>query len=94
MNDKSLLAALADPTRRALFERLVEAPRSVGELVAGVSISQPAVSQHLKVLRQAGLVEVEQRGAQRIYGVRRDGLEQLRDWVERCLQGAGPKATA
>ena len=94
MNDKRILAALADPTRRALFERLVETPRSVGELVAGVSISQPAVSQHLKVLRQAGLVEVERRGAQRIYGVRRVGLEQLRDWVDRCLRSAGPKATA
>ena len=88
MNDIKALAALADPTRRALFERIVEAPRSVGELAASAPVTQPAVSQHLKVLRAAQLVEVEQRGAQRIYRVRRDGLEhlhrQIEVWIEGC----------
>lgn len=88
MNDIKALAALADPTRRALFDRIVEAPRSVGELVASVPVTQPAVSQHLKVLRAARLVEVEQRGAQRIYRVCRDGLEdlhgQIEAWIEAC----------
>jgi len=88
VNDIRALAALADPTRRALFDRIVEAPRSVGELVAVVSVTQPAVSQHLKVLRAARLVEVEQRGAQRIYRARRDGLEdlhrQIDAWMKAC----------
>ncbi len=88
MDDVRALAALADPTRRALFDRIVEAPRSVGELAASAPVSQPAVSQHLKVLRAARLVEVEQRGAQRIYRARRDGLEDLHRrieaWIEAC----------
>lgn len=78
--------ALADPTRRALFERIVEAPRSVGELTASAMVTQPAVSQHLKVLRAARLVEVEQRGAQRIYRVRREGLEDLQRWIEAWIE--------
>jgi DNA-binding transcriptional ArsR family regulator len=88
VNDIGALAALADPTRRALFERIVEAPRSVGELAAMVPVTQPAVSQHLKVLRSAQLVEVEQRGAQRIYRARREGLDDLRrlvnSWINAC----------
>ena len=88
MNDIKALAALADPTRRALFERIVEAPRAVGELAALAPVTQPAVSQHLKVLRSARLVEVEQRGAQRIYRARREGLDDLRrqleTWIKAC----------
>lgn len=88
MDDIKALAALADPTRRALFERIVEAPRSVGELAALAPVTQPAVSQHLKVLKAARLVEVEQRGAQRIYRVRRGGLDELHrrieTWIESC----------
>ena len=87
-NDIKVLTALADPTRRTLFERIVEAPQSVGELAASVPVTQPAVSQHLKVLRTARLVEVEQRGAQRIYRACRDGLEglhrRIEDWIEAC----------
>lgn len=86
MNDSKALVALADPTRRALFERIVEAPRSVGELTASATVTQPAVSQHLKVLRAARLVEVEQRGAQRIYRVRREGLEDLQRWIEAWIE--------
>jgi len=88
VNDIRALAALADPTRRALFERIVATPRSVGELAAAVPVTQPAVSQHLKVLRAARLVEVEQRGAQRIYRARRDGLDdlhrRLEAWITAC----------
>ena len=86
MNDSKVLVALADPTRRALFERIVEAPRSVGELTASATVTQPAVSQHLKVLKAARLVEVEQRGAQRIYRVRREGLEDLQRWIEAWIE--------
>jgi DNA-binding transcriptional ArsR family regulator len=86
VNDIRALVALADPTRRALFERIVEAPRSVGELAASATVTQPAVSQHLKVLRAARLVEVEQRGAQRIYRVRREGLEDLHRWIEAWIE--------
>lgn len=86
MNDSKALVALADPTRRALFERIVEAPRSVGELTASATVTQPAVSQHLKVLKAARLVEVEQRGAQRIYRVRREGLEDLQRWIEAWIE--------
>jgi DNA-binding transcriptional ArsR family regulator len=76
------IAALADPTRRAVFERLRAGPRPVGEAAAGLPVSRPAVSQHLKALKDAGLVEEERRGAKRIYSVRRAGLEELRRWIE------------
>jgi DNA-binding transcriptional ArsR family regulator len=94
MDDIKVLAALADATRRELFERIVAAPQSVGELTAVVPVTQPAVSQHLKVLREARLVAVERRGAQRIYRARNEGLETLRRWLDRCLERIGPKATA
>jgi DNA-binding transcriptional ArsR family regulator len=70
--------ALGDPTRRAIFECLVERPRAVGELARGFPVSRPAVSQHLKVLKNAGLVVDRQAGKQRIYQVDRDGLAALR----------------
>ena len=60
------LTALADPTRRAVFERLRRAPASVGELAAGLPVSRPAVSQHLKALRLAGLVSDRSEGARRV----------------------------
>ena len=75
------LSALADRTRRELVELLREAPCSVGELTRHVQVSQPAVSQHLKVLREAGLVERERDGTRRIYRLRRKGLEPLRRYV-------------
>ncbi len=88
INDIKVLAALADPTRRALFERIVKAPSAVGELAAAAPVTQPAVSQHLKVLRAARLVEVERRGAQRIYRASRVGLESLHrrveEWIKSC----------
>jgi DNA-binding transcriptional ArsR family regulator len=72
------LAALGDPTRRAIFERLVEQPRAVGELAGEVPVSRPAVSQHLKVLKEAGLVVDRPAGNRRIYQVDPDGVDALR----------------
>jgi DNA-binding transcriptional ArsR family regulator len=70
--------ALADPTRRAIAERLAEGPRAVGELAATVPVSRPAVSQHLKVLKDAGLVTDRRDGNRRIYQLDPDGLGALR----------------
>lgn len=76
------LAALADPTRRHIFEALRERPKTVGELATGEPVSRPAVSQHLKVLESARLVTVQPRGNRRLYLIRRDGLEELREYLE------------
>jgi DNA-binding transcriptional ArsR family regulator len=76
------LAVLADPTRRKVFERLRGGPRSVSTLATGLPVSRPAVSQHLKVLREAGLVQERSEGARRIYSVRHEGLAELRSWLD------------
>jgi DNA-binding transcriptional ArsR family regulator len=76
------LAALADPTRRQVFERLKSGPRSVGAIASGMTVSRPAVSQHLKVLKDAGLVDERSEGARRIYSLKREGLEELRQWLD------------
>jgi DNA-binding transcriptional ArsR family regulator len=76
------LAALADPTRRKIFERLRRGPSPVGVLADGLPVSRPAVSQHLKVLKEAGLVSEEQDGARRIYRIDPHGLGQLRQWLD------------
>jgi len=76
------LAVLADPTRRRVFERLRAGPRPVNALAAGLPVSRPAVSQHLKALRDAGLVDERSEGARRIYSIRREGLRELRDWLD------------
>ncbi len=78
----SALAVLADPTRREVFERLRNGPRPVNVLAAGLPVSRPAVSQHLKVLKDAGLVEERSEGVRRIYSVRREGLTELRTWLD------------
>lgn len=70
--------ALGDPTRRTIFARLAEHPRAVGELAGELPISRPAVSQHLKVLKNAGLVIDRSAGTRRIYQVRPEGLDALR----------------
>jgi len=75
--------ALGDPTRRAIFERLVDGPRAVGELADTLPVSRPAVSQHLKVLKDAGLVVDRPSGKHRIYRVDPDGLAALRADLER-----------
>jgi DNA-binding transcriptional ArsR family regulator len=76
------LAALSDPTRRAVFERLRAGPASVQEIAAHLPVSRPAVSQHLKVLREANLVRDEPRGSARIYSIHTPGLRALRDWLD------------
>lgn len=76
------LSVLADPTRRAVFEALRAGPRSVGEIAQGLPVSRPAVSQHLKVLKQANLVADEARGTARIYRIHAEGLRDLRDWLD------------
>ncbi len=76
------LAALGDPTRRAVFERLRYGPASVGEIARGLPVSRPAVSQHLKALKDAGLVRDEPRGTARIYRIHADGLVELREWLD------------
>jgi DNA-binding transcriptional ArsR family regulator len=78
---ETALAVLADPTRRKVFERLRTGPRAVNALAAGLPVSRPAVSQHLKVLKEAGLVEERSEGVRRIYSVRREGLFELREWL-------------
>ena len=76
-------AVLADPTRRAVFERLRAGPVSVGDIAAGLPVSRPAVSQHLKALREAGLVRHEVDGTRRLYEVDPRGLGELRSWLDR-----------
>jgi DNA-binding transcriptional ArsR family regulator len=77
------LAALADPTRRTIFERLADRPSAVGELAAELPVSRPAVSQHLKVLKDAGLVIDRQAGTRRIYQINPDGVGALRAYLDR-----------
>ena len=76
------LAALADPTRRRVFERLKSGPKAVGALARGMPVSRPAVSQHLKVLKEAGLVADRPEGTRRVYYIDPDGLGALRKWLD------------
>jgi DNA-binding transcriptional ArsR family regulator len=73
---------LGDPTRRAIFECLRGGPRSVGEIANGLPVSRPAVSQHLRVLREAGLVSERREGTRRLYRVDPEGLRELRAYLE------------
>src|SRR3954469_24947102 len=75
--------ALGDPTRRAIFERLADGPLAVGELARDLPVSRPAVSQHLKVLKAAGLVVDEAAGTRRLYRIDPDGLGALRAYLDR-----------
>jgi DNA-binding transcriptional ArsR family regulator len=77
------LTALADPTRRTIFEHLAARPRAVGELARELPVSRPAVSQHLKVLKGAGLVIDRPAGTRRIYQVDPDGLAEFRAYLDR-----------
>jgi DNA-binding transcriptional ArsR family regulator len=76
------MTALGDPTRQSIFERLVEGPRPVGELAAELPISRPAVSQHLKVLKDAGLVLDRRAGTRRIYQVDPQAVADLRAYFD------------
>lgn len=76
------LSCLADPTRRRIFERLRSGPASVGVVARGLPVSRPAVSQHLKVLKEAGLVIDRPEGSRRVYYIDPDGLGELRAWLD------------
>jgi DNA-binding transcriptional ArsR family regulator len=77
-----MFAALADPTRRKVFERLRAGALPVGEIARGLPVSRPAVSQHLKILKEAGLVADEPRGTRRVYHIDPHGLGALRAWLD------------
>ena len=77
------LTCLADGTRRRVFEKLSAGPQSVGTLAKGLPVSRPAVSQHLKVLKEAGLVNDRPEGTRRVYYIDPDGLAELRKWLDR-----------
>ena len=77
------MAALADPTRRTVFERLREGPRSVGEIASGLPVSRPAVSQHLRVLKHAGLVRERRQGTRNFYSVDGDALAAFKEAAEK-----------
>lgn len=82
------LGALGDPTRRAIFELLTVRPRAVGELARELPVSRPAVSQHLKVLKEAGLVTDQAEGTRRLYRVDRRGIAALREYLDRLWDDA------
>ena len=88
--------AVGDGTRRAILERLLERPSAVGDLAAGLPVSRPAVSQHLRVLKDARLVRDRQVGTRRIYAVDPEGIGQVREYWERFWSQAlaGFKAVA
>jgi DNA-binding transcriptional ArsR family regulator len=81
-NAERALAALGDPTRRQIFERLKGGPRPVGELARGLPVSRPAVSQHLQVLKSAGLVTDRAEGTRRVYQIDPAGLGAMRQWID------------
>ncbi len=83
-----VFSALADPTRRAIVETLGKSPSSVGQLAKGFPVSRPAISQHLRVLGDAGLVTVRAEGTRRIYTLAPMGAEPLRDWLDRLWDDA------
>ena len=82
-NAARALDALADPTRRAVFERVAESPAAVGEIARAMPVSRPAVSQHLKVLKDAGLVTETPKGTRRIYSLDPRGIGAMREWLDR-----------
>ena len=82
------LAALGDPTRRLIFERVAARPSSVSELANGLPVSRPAVSQHLKVLKEARLVTESPDGTRRIYSIDPRGIGAMRDWLDQHWSAA------
>ncbi|MFI5232034.1 MAG: ArsR/SmtB family transcription factor [Gemmatimonadales bacterium] len=82
-NHARAFVALADPTRRLVFERLARQPMSVGRLARGLTVTRPAVSQHLRVLKNAGLVTDREDGTRRIYRVDARGIEAMRSYLDR-----------
>ena len=87
-NASHAFVALSDPTRRAVFERLAGGPRPVGEIARGLPVSRPAVSQHLKLLKEAGLVTDRSEGTRRIYQIDPAGLGAMRAWLDQFWESA------
>jgi DNA-binding transcriptional ArsR family regulator len=87
-NTNRLIAALADPTRRAVLEKLKSGPSPVGEIARGLPVTRPAVSQHLKVLKDAGLVADRSVGTRRIYYIDPKGLGAMRAWLDQFWEAA------
>jgi DNA-binding transcriptional ArsR family regulator len=85
---ENAFVALADPTRRQVFEKLSSGPRSVGEIARGLPVSRPAVSQHLRVLKDAGLVADRAEGTRRVYAIDPQGLGALREWLDQFWDAA------
>ena len=81
-NTSTALAALADPTRREIFERVARRPAAVGEIASHLPVSRPAVSQHLKILKEAGLVMDRAEGTRRVYEIDPQGLGAIRAWLD------------
>jgi DNA-binding transcriptional ArsR family regulator len=88
MTYECALQCLSDPTRRRVFERLRAGPQSVGALARGMPVSRPAVSQHLRALKDAGLVNDQAEGTRRVYYIDPDGLGALRRWIDEFWDGA------
>jgi DNA-binding transcriptional ArsR family regulator len=87
MSTPDAFAAIADPNRRHLLEELRRGPRTVNELAAGLPISRPAVSQHLKVLLDTGLVVFKATGTKRVYAVDNNGFLRLNLWLDQFWEG-------
>ncbi|MGN6057370.1 MAG: ArsR/SmtB family transcription factor [Sphingomicrobium sp.] len=87
-NTERVFAALHDPTRRAVLERLRDGPKPVGEIARGLPVTRPAVSQHLKVLKEAGLVDDRSEGTRRIYQIDPKGLGAMRAWLDQFWDAA------
>ena len=87
-NASHAFVALSDPTRRAVFEKLASGPRAVGEIARGLPVSRPAVSQHLKLLKEAGLVTDRSEGTRRIYQIDPAGLGAMRAWLDQFWDSA------
>lgn len=87
-NANRVFSALYDPTRRAVLDRLRDGPRPVGEIARGLPVTRPAVSQHLKVLKEAGLVADRSEGTRRIYYIDPKGLGTIRAWLDQFWESA------
>lgn len=87
-NAERVFAALHDPTRRTVLERLRSGPKPVGEIARGLPVTRPAVSQHLKVLKEAGLVDNRSEGTRRIYQIDPKGLGAMRVWLDQFWDSA------
>ena len=87
MSVNDAFSAIADPNRRHLLEELRRGPKTVNELATGLPVSRPAVSQHLKVLLDAGLVTARAEGTRRVYAVSREGFLKLNIWLDQFWEG-------